>query len=102
MIYTSDEPLGHQRFDLEAPSIIAFGHINPQDNKLLASAEDERIVIYQWQKFENSGSGITPTKVTKGAVLKTIKEHTKNVTALSFSEDSSVLVSGSLDKKIMI
>jgi WD40 repeat protein len=102
MIYTSDEPLGHQRFDLEAPSIIAFGHINPQDNKLLASAEDERIVIYQWQKFENSGSGITPTKVTKGAVLKTIKEHTKDVTALSFSEDSSVLVSGSLDKKIMI
>jgi hypothetical protein len=47
MIYTSDEPLGHQRFDQEAPSIIAFGHINPLDNKLLASAEDERIVIYQ-------------------------------------------------------
>ncbi len=47
MIYV--EPLGHHCFDLTASSLISFGHINPYDSKLLASAEEDCIVIYQWQ-----------------------------------------------------
>ncbi len=99
-IVTNDIPLGTEDSvgHLVASSLLAFGHIKHRDNEILASAEEEKIVIYRWNKCENKGLfSNAPPKTEGGGILAIITGHELDITAIAFSKDSSVLVAGSLD-----